>query len=194
MAFGVRPSSAASSIRLLKIIGAIVGVGILLGIGWAVREMVAPPSGLVDVDELPGENPQEQKPAFAEYFSIFFLGRPGTDTSIRRNTPLIRSTKFITGERVGIRAQTAPGVQNNIAVELRFLVRGTRAESAELQKYRARFSIRPGVSSYCCVRIPRTAGQYDVGLIVNGTYIAFFPTNVVPPQNQGGGGLVPGQK
>lgn len=194
MAFGLRLSSTPSSIRILKIIGAIVGVGILLGIGWAVREMAAPPSGLVDVDELPGETPQEQKPAFAEYFSIFFLGRPGTDTRIRRNTPLIRSTKFITGERVGIRVQTTPNVQTTVPVELRFLVRGTRAESSELQKYRARFSIQPGLSTYCCVRIPRTPAHYDIGLIVNGTYIAFFTTNVVPPQNQGGGGLIPKQK
>lgn len=180
-------------LRPIKALAVIVAAGILLGIGWAFREFrsTPPPSGIVDVDSDTSVEPDEHRPTFAEYFSILFLGRPGTATRIRSTTPLVRAVKFITGERVGLRTETAASVTGRLPIELRFLLKGTREETQDLRRFRQRFSLRPGLSSSCCVRIPTTPGAYEIGVVVDESYVAFLPATVVPPQNQVGGGLSP---
>ncbi len=165
-------------------IGLIVGTGFMLGILWAWREFLTkPPPNEFANEESPGV---ESASGFGQFFSLFFLGRTGDQSRVRRSSPLVRAAKFLPNERVGIRAETADSVHARFAIDLRFLTRATREEPVFLMRYRQRISINPGRWSYCCVRIPKEAGYYDVGLLVDGSFVGYLPVQVKAPlQYQG---------
>jgi hypothetical protein len=179
--------------RLLLGIIAVVIVGVLLGLLWAFRSPQPSPADVADT-EPPAAT--EMRPAFGTYFSQFFLGRSGTERRIRRTTPLIRTTKFLAGERVGIRVQTAAGMTTPTSLELRFLSGTTREETSELRRYRQRFTIQPAetIESYCCVDMPKDAGSYTVGIVVKDAFIGFIPVRVkAAPKRQQSGFFAPAQ-
>jgi hypothetical protein len=167
----------------------IVAVGVLLGAAWAIREFRKPARGVVDVDGEEEPEPTETQPTFGQYFSLFFLGRTGDGTRVRKNKPLIRATKFLEGERVGIRAQTASGVTKAVRIELRFLTSDTREETDVLLKSRKRFTIQAGLSSHCCVRIPKGPGRYNIGIVTDNAYVGYIPITIKAAPKPGTGGL-----
>lgn len=163
----------------------VVGVGALIGFALALREPPPTPpveDGLVPTGEL--------RPAFASYFVHFFPGRTADGSRPRANKQLLRSAKFLTGERVGLRVETAPEIERSILVEVRFLSTDTHEELPALRDDRQRFRIRPGLRTYCCLRIPREPGAYSLGLLVNSDFIAFLPIGVIEPPFKLEGGLL----
>ncbi|TSC73099.1 MAG: hypothetical protein G01um101438_122 [Parcubacteria group bacterium Gr01-1014_38] len=161
----------------------IVGVGALLGLAAALR----PPAGGPVVEDL--QPPEGTRPAFASYFVHFFLGRTPDGSPPRPNSPLLRAMKFLAGERVGLRVQTPLERRSTFVVEMRFLSRETKEELPALRDDRQSFRIRRGLRTYCCLRIPKETGDYDLGLLVENQFVAFLPINVKEPPHQGGGGL-----
>lgn len=163
----------------------VVGVGVLIGLALALRQPPpAPPSeeGPVPTGEL--------RPAFASYFVHVFPGRTADGSRPRASKQLLRSAKFLTGERVGLRVQTAPNIERSLLVEVRFLSTGTHEELPALRDDRQRFRIRPGLRTYCCLRIPKEPGAYSLGLLVDNDFVAFLPISVIEPPFKLEGGLL----
>ena len=161
----------------------ILGVGVLLGLVFALRPL---PTGPVEEDRRP---PEDARPGFASYFVHFFPGRTPDGSSPRSNSPLLRAAKFLAGERVGVRAQTAPERRDAFVVEVRFLSKQTKEELPALRDDRQSFRIRPGLRTVCCLRMPREVGDYDLALVVENQFVAFLPISVKEPPNRSGGGL-----
>lgn len=134
---------------------------------------------------LPASRPDGS--AFGAVFLHFFLGRTPDGSRPKANSQILRADTFLAGERVGLRVQTVAEQRSRISVELRFLARATREESAALARARQRFSIRPGLRTYCCVRMPIDGGSYDLGVLVEDRYVAFLPVTIKARPQQGGG-------
>ena len=163
----------------------IVGVGAILGLAAALRPL--------PTDQVPEDledPPEGAGPAFASYFVHFFPGRTPDGSSPRPKSPLLRATKFLAGERVGLRAQTAPERRSAFVIEIRFLSRATREELPALRDDRQAFRIRPGLRTYCCLRIPKETGDYNLGLLVENQFVAFLPISVKEPPQRSEGGLL----
>lgn len=161
----------------------LIGVGVLLGLLFALRTPFPGPP------EPSPEPPGEASSSFAAYFVHIFPGRTADGSRPGRSTPLLRATKFLAGERVGLRVQTAPAQEEWFQVELRFLSADTREEKPELRDDRQRFRIRPGLRTYCCLRLPREPGRYEIGILVDGAYLTYLPANVEKPLLRSEGGL-----
>lgn len=158
-------------------------VGVLLGVAALLR---SPVPGVPDDQS---EAPEEMQPAFASYFIHFFPGRTPDGSRPRAGSALLRASKFLAGERVGLRVQTVPDLSASVAVEIRFLTRDTREEPSFLNDDRQRFRIRRGLRTYCCLRIPREPGEYVVGLLIDGQFLAYLPATVNARPRRGEGGL-----
>lgn len=167
-----------------RAVAVIVGVGVVLGAVWAV---LAP----LRVGEEPGgvPLPQGRPPSFADSFVHFFPGRTYDGTRPKPKKQLLRADKFVEGEQVGFRAQTAPAVTRSFVVELRFLAADTREESPALARFRQRFRIRPGLRTYCCLRIPDVPGRYVIGIVLQEALVSFLPIEVKASQRRLQGGL-----
>lgn len=161
----------------------VLGIGVLLGLAWALRSPVPMPEV-----EPPG-TPAERTPAFADFFTHFVLGRTPDGSRPSARKPLLRATKAFAGERLGLRVQTSLSVSEPLTVELRFLTADTREERPELRSDRQRFRIRPGFRTYCCVRTPKAPGAYSIGVLVEGRFLAYLPLEVREPLGRTGGGL-----
>lgn len=157
----------------------ILGVGVLLGLVAALRPVRQPASE-------PENSGAQERPAFATYFDLLFLGKTGDASLPRTDTPLVRATKFRTGERVGIRVQAAPEQGSSFTMELRFLAPSTREELPSLRDDRQSFRISPGLRTVCCLRMPRETGTYDLAVLVGNQFLSFLPITVEKP-SQGGG-------
>lgn len=161
----------------------IVVVGALLGVAAAVR---SPTGSRITEDVRP---PEDARPGFASYFVHLFPGRTPDGSLPRSNSPLLRATKFLAGERVGLRAQTAPDRRTSFVVELRFLSKTTREELPGLRDDRQSFRIRPGLRTSCCLRLPREIGDYDLAILAENQFLAFIPIAIKEAPQQSGGGL-----
>ncbi len=132
--------------------------------------------------DVPPTGPASPSPdvssGFAAYFVLFSPGRTPDGSLPRRNDPLLPATKFIAGERVGLRVQTAVGVQQALVVNLRFLTQEVLEELPALRDDRQSFRIRPGLKTYCCLRLPKEPGRYRIGVLVNENFVAFLPARV----------------
>lgn len=154
--------------RRLLVSGAVITLaGVALGLLWAARvqndrRTLHPP-------------PTADVPAFGQTFSLFFLGHAGQDVPIRAHTPLVPATSFAAGERVGLRVQTTGQITEPMEVELRFLDDATREETASLRGVRQRFTIRPGLRTYCCVTMPKELGTVTVGIIAQERLLGTLP-------------------
>lgn len=160
----------------------VVAVGVVLGLYWALR---VPLGG-----SPPPVSPPDGGPAsFATYFVHFLPGRTHDGSRPTANKQLLRATKFIAGERVGLRVQTAPGVVAPFVVELRFLSPATREELPDLQDDRQRFRIRPGLRTYCCLKMPREVGHTLLSILVGDQFLADMPIEVKESPSAQRGGL-----
>jgi len=162
----------------------IIGVGVLLGLAAAIR-----PSPLPDSAREDGRRPSDITPVFASYFLHLFPGRTPDGSKPGAHSQLLRATKFLAGERVGLRAQTGPERAARFVIEVRFLTRDTREERPGLEGYRQRFRIRVGLRTYCCLRMPREPGEYHLGILADGQYIAYLPITVKENTRRSEGGL-----
>lgn len=162
----------------------LLGVGILIGIVFALRAPLPEPPA----ETAPIAAP-ETKASFSSYFIHFFPGRTPDGSRPRGSKALLRASKFLAGERVGLRAQTAPEVSESFAVNIRFLTQDTREELPALRDDRQRFRIRPGLRTYCCLKMPREPGRYLVAVLVEDEFLAFLPVEVKPRPSRLEGGL-----
>ncbi len=161
----------------------VIGAGVILGVFWALR---APLNGGTG----PAAPPSPTAPAsFGTYFVHFFPGRTHDGSRPAAKKQLLRASKFIAGERVGLRAQTAPGVTSAFVVELRFLSPETREELPALQDDRQRFRIRPGLRTYCCLRMPREVGHYLLSVLGSDQFLTDLPLEVKESPSALRGGL-----
>lgn len=167
-------------IRTVLIVGL---VGVLLGVAAVLRSPVPLP------EDDGSAAPAEKRPAFASSFVHFFPGRTPDGSRPRAGSALVRASKFLAGERVGLRVQTVPDLRASVTVEVRFLTRDTREELPTLLDDRQTFRIRRGLRTYCCLKIPHESGEYVIALLVEGQYLAFFPATVKEGPQQGEGGL-----
>ncbi len=157
-------------------------MGIALGFYWHEKSA---PSG---EDILPPADLEDLPASFGEYFKIFFLGRTGNGTRIKKDSPLVPAKKFLEGERVGLRTQTLSTVKSPVRIELRFLDAGTREETAALRKSRQTLKIAPGTVSTCCVVMPKAAGTVDIGIVIEDVFVGYLDgIEIKKPQeiNQG---------
>lgn len=161
----------------------VVTVGALLGVAALLRS----PEPLFPDGE-PAESADRQ-PAFASYFIHFFPGRTPDGSRPRAGSALLRVSKFLAGERVGLRVQTAPELPGSVSIEIRFLTRDSREELPALRDDRQTFRIRRGLRTYCCLRLPREPGDYVMGLLVGDRYVAYLAAKVKEGPRQGEGGL-----
>jgi len=164
--------------RIIIGIIAILVIGILLGFLWSMRK---------PVENIPiAANPVESD-SFGKYFSNFVIGRPGDNSKIGKDTLLVRATKFLPGERVGLRVQTASDITKAFTVEIRYLNASTGEETADLQKYRKRVTIQPGIRSYCCLTIPKTPGQINIGIVIGNYFLGTINgLTITPPRTSTG--------
>lgn len=169
-----------------RAVAVVVIIGALLGIARAVRSPAPTPAP-------PAESPvgpTETGPVFASYFVHFFPGRTHDGTRPTGRKQLLRAARFLTGERAGIRAQAAAGVDRSFVVGIRFLTRDTREETPALRDDRQSFRIRPGLRTYCCLRMPKEPGDYTLAVIAGGEFIAHLPISVKEPPFKLEGGLL----
>lgn len=159
---------------------AILVIGILLGFLWSFIKPVEEPLPPTSVSAV-------QADSFGKYFSNLFLGRPGDNSKIKASTLLVRSTKFVTGERVGLRIQAAANVVQPFGIELRFMNASTGEETPDLQKYRKKITVQPGTRSYCCVTLPKIVGEVNMGIVIGDYYVGIINgLKIVQPRQQGG--------
>lgn len=164
-----------AELRVAQAAGIVVTAGALLGIALGLYEVSS--RGQLQVTpasegSIP-ESGDEQSAVFATYFVHFFPGRTADGLRPSSNTQLVPTRKFAPGERVGLRVQTAPSVRESFVVEIRFLRRDTHAEFPESIAQRQYFRIRPGLRTYCCLRMPSTFGEYDLGVLVNDQFVTY---------------------
>lgn len=163
-----------------QLITLIVVLGVLVGITAAIRlpstEPVSPDAGQ-DGEATPS-------PAFASYFVDVFPGRTADRSRPRSGTPIRQESRFSTGEEVGLRAETAPGITRPLVLSVRFLERGTREELPSLRDDRQEFRVHPGPRTYCCLRMPQETGDYALALIVDQRFLADIPVAVTAPKPQ----------
>lgn len=170
--------------RAAKVALVLLGVGILIGIVLALRQPLPEPPA-----ETGPSAPAEMRPTFAEYFVHLFPGRTPDGSRPRGSKALVRASKFLAGERVGLRVQTAPERDESFTMEIRFLTQDTREELPALGDDRQRFRIRPGLRTYCCIRMPRETGDYLIGIIVENEFLAYLPIEIKPRPSRLEGGL-----
>lgn len=168
---------------VIRTVVLVVATGVLLGGAAAFRSLA--PNGTQDTIPFP----RESRLGFASYFIHLLPGRTPDGSRPRAKSQLLRATKFLAGERVGLRAQTAPERTTRFSIEVRFLTRDTREEQSGLERYRQRFRIRPGLRTYCCLRMPRSPGEYHLGILADGQYIAYLPITVKEAARRSEGGL-----
>ncbi len=144
----------------------VIVAGVVSGMIWAVIEDRTP-----STVESPGSN--DQIPTFGELFSTFFLGLPGSDVKYPypATAPLRESKSFVTRQRVGIRIQTNEGVSSRTPIELRVVTADNKEETPQLAGLRQRFTIQPGLRTYCCLTMPDTPQHVDVRIIYDGHFI-----------------------
>lgn len=144
----------------------IVVVGVLVGVAWTLLKPEKDPM------PVPSNN-DATVPAFGDLFTIFFLGLPGPDARYpyRSNEPLREGKSFVTRQRVGLRVQTAEDSPSRIPIELRIVTADTKEETPSLAKQRQRFTISPGLQTYCCLTMPDTSQIIDVRVLYNGYLI-----------------------
>ncbi len=170
--------------KVLTVAAGIIVLGVIVGVLWTVR-LPSPDGSPVP----PPSSPVVRPAAFGDTFTLFFFGRSPDGSSIRSGTPLVPAKKLRAGESVGIRVETAPSLSAPVRTELRFLTANTREEPDNARAFRFSFTVRPGRFSYCCLRIPKTPGLYDVGVLINDTFVGFLPTPVEPPPSAGSDSL-----
>lgn len=164
---GKWPRSAFQTVAVVGVVGILLGVAAYIG---------RPPS---DIPPIGPVSPSPDIPSeFAAYFTLFSPGRTPDGSRPSRNDPLLPATKFIAGERVGLRVQTASGLLEALVVHLRFLTEEAHEELPALRDDRQSFRIRPGLKTYCCLRIPKEPGRYRIGVLVNENFVAFLPARV----------------
>lgn len=151
--------------KYLYIFVIIVAAGVLLGFAWA---FFAP-----DTDPILAPDNDAAVPAFGDLFTTFFLGLPGPDARYpyRSDEPLREGKSFVTRQRVGLRIQTAENSPSRIPIELRIVTADTKEETPTLAKLRQRFTIRPGLQTYCCLTMPDTSQMVDVRVLYDGHLI-----------------------
>lgn len=171
------PRSAFQTVAVVGVVGFLLGVAAYLG------------RPLSDVPTGPARPSPDASSAFAAYFMLFSPGRKPDGSLPSRNDPLLPATKFIAGERVGLRVQTASGLRRALFVELRFLTEEAHEELPALRDDRQSFHISPGLKTYCCLRIPEEPGRYRIGVLVNENFVAFLPARVEESPYQREGGL-----
>lgn len=171
----------------VRVLAVVIVLGILLGLAAALR--TPPPRALVPEEGNP-VGTADERPVFASFFTHFFPGRTHDGTRPTNRRLLLRASRFLIGERVGIRAQTAPDVTRAFVIEVRFLTPHTREELPNLRDDRQRFRIRSGLRTYCCLRMPKEPGDYVMAVLVGDEFLSFYPVTVKEPSFQLEGGLL----
>lgn len=167
----------------------VVRLGLALGGAIIVGILVAAFRPLTS-ERVPAVPPAVSGPAsFGSYFVHFFPGRTPDGSKPKANSVLLRADKFLAGERVGVRVQTVPEIRSRLTAEIRFLSRATHEEDSGLRGSRQRFPVRPGLRTYCCLRMPRRAGEYSLGVLIGNQFVTFLPVTVKEPPRQLDGGL-----
>lgn len=174
--------------KLIYSIAAIALVGVLFGTYFASKGNIQP-TNEVSVENVTSN---EGVGTFGTIFNNFILGRSADGSSIGSKTPLVRATKFSTGEKIGLRIQTSSEITTAFPIELRFLTQDTGEETPDLQSSRQKFSIKPGLRSYCCISMPKNAGTYTLGILQNNAFIGTLQGIVVVPAKTDQGGSMLG--
>lgn len=91
---------------------------------------------------------------------------------------------------MGLRVQTAPEVTASFRIEVRFVAPDTREELPFLRDDRQRFRVRPGLRTYCCLKIPAEPGRYLMAIVVDEQFLAYLPAEVKEKPSRSGGGLL----
>jgi hypothetical protein len=161
-------------------IATVAVVGVLFGAFFASR------GGLPSGNETPAPviESSGNNETFGSTFSNFIIGRSADGSAVKSNTPLVRATKFSTGEKVGLRIQTNSEVTVAFPIELRFLKKETGEETPALQSFRLKLTIKPGLKTYCCLSIPKEAGNYTLGILRNNSFIGTIGGIVVIPAKE----------
>ncbi|MDO8511748.1 MAG: hypothetical protein Q7S57_00605 [bacterium] len=172
--------------KLVYSISSIAVVGILFGAYFATRGNIQP------IGDIPVATvkPNGENNTFGSTFSNFILGRSADGSAIGSKTPLVRATKFSAGEKVGLRVQTSSEVVVAFPIELRFLRQDSSEETPSLQPFRQKFSIKPGLRSYCCLTIPKEAGNFSIGILRNNSFVGSIANIVVVPAKVDEGGSI----
>lgn len=173
--------------KLVVSIFIVVATGVLLGFLWAIRRPV-------DLEEAPRATisaETEIPQSFGSFFSAFIIGRPGDNSAIRKNTPIVRSNKFVAGEKVGLRVQTNPEIKEPFDIEIRFMKSGNGEETSLMEKSRQSFKIQPGLRTYCCLLIPREIGKVNLSILTDDVFLGNLNgfTIIPPRENAAEGGL-----
>lgn len=157
----------------------VVIVGILLGVFFAIKKDINTVGD--NPVALTSTSPNDGLNNFGTYFTNVFLGRSGDGSSIKSDTPLVRSSKFYVGEKAGLRVQTTVDMVNSINIEIRFLKSETGEETPSLQKMRQNISIKPGLKSYCCISMPKEEGSVSVQIVLNGVFLGSIGNFTILP-------------
>ena len=166
--------------KLIYSISIIAVVGVLIGSYFATK---SEPNSVVETP-LVTTQPGDVNNTFGSTFNNFIIGRSADGSAIGGKTPLVRATKFSAGEKVGLRIETSGEVASAFPIELRFLRRDTGEETPFLQSFRLRLSVKPGLKSYCCLTIPKEAGNYTLGILRNDSFIGTIGGIVVVPTKE----------
>jgi len=172
--------------KLIYSVSTIAVVGVLFGAFFAIKGDPQP----VSETPLATEQPGDVNNTFGGTFSNFILGRSVDGSAIGSKTPIVRATKFSAGEKVGLRIQTSSDVTSAFPIELRFLRRDTGEETPFLQSFRLRLSIKPGLKTYCCLAIPKEAGDYTLGILRDNSFIGTIGGIIVVPAKEQEGGSI----
>lgn len=170
----------------IRVLAVVAVIGVLLGVAAALRTPPSPPA----VPEETPVGPVQERPVFASYFVHLFPGRTHDGSRPANRKQLLRSSRFLTGERVGIRAQTTPEVTRAFVIGIRFLTPDTQEELSVLRDDRQAFRIRPGLRTYCCLRMPKESGDYTMAVLLGDEFIAYYPIAVKEPSFKLEGGLL----
>lgn len=172
--------------KLVYSASAIAMVGVLFGAYFATKGNIQP------INDVPVATliPNDIGATFGSTFSNFILGRSADGSAIGSKTPLVRATKFSAGEKVGLRVQTSNEVVVAFPIELRFLRQDSSEETPSLQPFRQKFSIKPGLRSYCCLTIPKEAGNFSIGILRNNSFVGTIGNIVVVPAKVDEGGSI----